>query len=533
MIADAIRPGRMRAVGAIVATAVLVGGVVGCGGSSSDSTTATGGGDAGSTSAGAPATQPLRYGIPAAIVGSGVSNPAEIQATDGPVLSIAYESLTHVEPDGKIVPGLATEWHYVGNDQKVFELTLRKGAKFSDGTPVNAEAVVDWLNYYREAENVYSELLGKHPKFEAVNDDTVRVAMETPLPGLPFLFSEANVNWGFVASPKAVAEPKLMKNATYGAGPYMLEPSQSVPGDHYVYVPNPNYYDKSKIKFSQIEMKAFQDSSTALQAQQAGQIDVNWSIESTTAPAAEAAGFEVVSAPFAVFYAALNSQGQKPLQDVRVRQALNYAIDREAMSNALFNKFGVPSSQFTIPPDANPEMENYYAYDPDKARSLLAEAGYKDGFPFQIDVEKEPTKIKAAELIAHYLEEVGIEAKVEVFTTRGAYLSHALPLKDDAAIFAGDVGTPTPIEYPSYIAPGAELGAADPVDPEVDKLYKKGLSSSEPAKYWKPMWAITVEDAWFLPMAALSDLEYVSEAVQGVEMTKSRPYSYPTEWSFK
>ncbi len=528
----AIGAGRLRCLIAAVGMLVLVGGAAGCGGGGDSTTTATGG-NASTASGGDAPTKPLRYGIPATNVATGVSNPAKIQATDGPVLSIAYESITHAEPDGTIAPGLATKWRYVDDSQKVFEFTLRDDAKFSDGTPVTAEAVVGWLKYYLKSKNVYSGLLGKNPKFEAVDTSTVRITMTAPLPSLPFLLSEANVNWGFVASPKAVANPDLMENATYGAGPYMLDPKRSVPGDHYTYVPNPHYYDKSKIKFTQVEMKAFQDTSTALQAQKAGQIDVGWTTDASTAQAAEQAGLTVVSAPFAVFYAALNSKGQKPLQDVRVRQALNYAIDRKAIANALYGKYGVPSSQFTIPPDANPGMEDYYAYDPEKAKSLLAEAGYADGFSFQIDVRKDPTTTKAAELLAHYLDAVGVKTKVEVFQTNTAFYKQALPLKDDAAIFAGDAGVPTPIEYPSYIAPGAPLGAGDPDNPKVDELYQKGLRSSDPAQFWKPMWAITVTDAWFLPYAASSDLAYVSDGVEGVEMSPARPYAYPTEWSFK
>jgi peptide/nickel transport system substrate-binding protein len=527
----------MRGLGVVVGLVVLAGGAAGCGGSGGDDgTTATTSNTAAAetaTTGESTATKPLRYGIPASNVTTGVSNPATIQATDGPVLSIAYESITHINPDGTIGPGLATEWKYVDEDQKIFEFTLRDDAKFSDGTPVTAEAVVGWLEYYLKSENVYSGLLGKNPKFEAVDPLTVRITMTAPLPSLPFMLSEANVNWGFVASPKAVADPDLMKNATYGAGPYMLDPDQSVPGDHYTYVPNPHYYDKSKIRFTQVEMKAFKDPSTALQAQQAGQIDVGWTTDASTAQAAEGAGLTVVSAPFAVFYAALNSKGQKPLQDVRVRQALNYALDRKAISNALYGKYGVPSSQFTIPPDANPEMEDHYAYDPDKAKALLSEAGYPDGFSFQIDVRADPTVTKAAELLAHYLDAVGVKTKVQVFQTNTAFYKRALPLKDDAAIYAGDVGVPTPIEYPSYIAPGAQLGAADPDNPKVDELYQKGLRSSDPAEFWKPMWAITVTDAWFLPYTASSDLAYVSDGVEGVEMSAARPYAYPPEWSFK
>lgn len=490
-----------------------------------------GGVAAGTTSAASGPTKVLRYGIPASNVSTGLSNPAAQQGTDGPVLSIAYASLFHIASNGSIVPGLAVSWHYAGGNS-VFEFTLRHNARFSDGTPVTAAAVVSWLNYYYKSKNVFSAQLGTNPKFQALNEWTVRVKLAAPNPGLPYLFSEANVNWGFVASPKAVANPKLMQNETYGAGPYMLDPSKSVPGDHYTFVPNPYYYDKSAIRFKQVYVKAFSDSSSELEAQKAGQIDVEWTTDASTATAAASAGLHVVSAPFAVYYVALNARtGPKPLANVRVRQAMNYAINRKAIASALYGKYAIGTSQFTIPPDADPGLENYYQYSPAKAKSLLQEAGYPNGFPFTIDAFSD--SVKMAQLLAANLDQVGIKTKVVTFPNVGAYLSAALSKKNVSAIFAADVGTPTPIEYPTFIQPGAQLAFVNPVNPTVNRLYEAGLRASNPSSDWKRMWGITVKDAWFIPIAATSDLVYTTSAIGGAHMTARYPYSLPTEWYFK
>lgn len=521
MIARAVGAAWVRRAGAVAATFAMAVGLAACGGGGESSTTSSSGG----------ASDVLRYGIPAANVARGVSNPADIPHTGGPTLSIAYAPLFHVTPQGEIEPALAERWEYVDDQQRVFEFTLRDDARFSDGTPVTADAVVKWLQYYHDSENIYSALLGRDPRFRALDRWTVQISLSDPLPNLPLLFSEANVNWGFVASPRAVDDPRLFASRTYGAGPYMLDPDRTVPGDHYTFVPNPHFYDRSRIKFKELYLKTFADASAALQAQQAGQIDVNWSTDSSTADAAAKAGMDVVSAPFAVFYLTMNARrGTEALKDVRVRQALNYALDRDAISNALFGRYGRPTSQFTMPVDANPEMQDAYPYDPERARALLAEAGYPDGFTLRINTYKDNPQAKAVELASSYLERVGVTPRIRTHTTRPGYLESALGFRDDTAIFAANVGTPTTIEYPTYLGPDSTLGAGNPVDPRVYELYREGLRSRDPARYWRPMWATTVTDAWFMPLTTNSNMEYVSRSIGGVEMSERRPWSYPSEW---
>jgi peptide/nickel transport system substrate-binding protein len=481
------------------------------------------------------ANKVLRYGIQASNLGSGgLSNPAAVQTTDGPVLSIAYAPLIHDNPNGSFSPGLAVKWRFVGS-QKVFELTLRRNARFSDGTPVTAAAVVTWLKYYAGWNNPFSGLLGPNPKFRAIGKWTARITMTVPNPTMPLMLSEENVNWGFVASPKAVANPDLFAKGTYGAGPYMLDYAQTVPGDHYTFVPNPYYYDKPAIKFKQVYVKAFADSASALQAQQAGQIDVQWNTDATVAPAAEAAGLQVVTAPFAISFIQLNPKVSKPLADARVRQAMNYALDRKAIASANGGKYSTGTSMFTITPDADPGLKNYYKYDPAKAKQLLAAAGYPNGFSLSIDVGNQP-QANLTGLVAHYLDAIGIKTTVVTFPTRADYVKARGSFKDDAWIIVADVGVPTPLEYSAYIGTTSAFRTGEPVDPQVDRLYYAGLNSSNPktsVKSWKKMWALITTQAWFLPISTLSDIFIASKGVGGVKMSPANPYAYPTEWFFK
>src|SRR4051812_20155525 len=322
--------GRMRRL--LVAFAVLV--LVAFG--------ATGAASAGSHRSAA--KKPLRWGV--ASVGASPTNPAANNSTNGQILSISYASLLYIKPDGTIGPGLATTWRFVkGKDQKVLDLTLRHNARFSDGTQVTAPAVANWLVYFYNSKNSQSGILGPNPKFQAIGKWRVRITLTIPSPALPRQMAQQGLNWSFVASPQAVASPDLFAKATYGAGPYMLDYANSVPGDHYVFVPNPYYYNKAAVKSSQIYVKVFADSASMLQALRAGQIDAASTTDATTAPSAESSGFQVVHAPFAVTFVQLNPKGAKPLADVRVRQALNYAVDRATIAKTLFGKYGSGTSQ--------------------------------------------------------------------------------------------------------------------------------------------------------------------------------------------
>src|SRR5262249_50782497 len=210
-------------------------------------------------------------------------------------IALAYESLTHLGPDGKISPGLATSWHYVGTGNKTFQLTLRQDARFSDGTPVTASGVKAWLDY--------TFFKAKGPSIsgiplESVTTDgkwTVVLHLSAPNSGMPYLMSEGQMV-GFIGSPKAIADAGALGTHSDGAGPYIAVPSQSIAGSTYVFAPNPNYYDQSKVHFSKVVVKIITSVTTMIEAIKSGQLNVAAG-DITTAAAAKAAGLNVITAP--------------------------------------------------------------------------------------------------------------------------------------------------------------------------------------------------------------------------------------------
>jgi peptide/nickel transport system substrate-binding protein len=313
------------------------------------------------------------------------------------VLGIAYESLIRLRGDGGLygpfVPGLATSWKQT-NKNTVITLQLRHNGRFSDGTILNAHNAKLWLDY------VYNPG-GKNPKLtwlpavksvQTVGQWGIRITLKSPDPDFTWNLSNSGFG-GEPLSPKAVAQMKanpksnILSQASYGAGPYMIDSAQTVMGDHCTYVPNPYYYDQSAIKWGKIVTKKIGDLNTGLAAAESGQVDVFWGADPTTVGAAQKAGLKVVYAKTNTQYVQFLDHGKidKALGDLRVRQALNYAIDRKTLGKALFPNAGVPTS--SPDPDNgadNPKTFNYYAYNPTKAKQLLAAAGYGKGLTIKI-----------------------------------------------------------------------------------------------------------------------------------------------------
>ncbi len=270
------------------------------------------------------------------------------------VAHLAYANIIRTNPDGSFSPELATSWHYLnakggsGGANKGFEFTLRHDARFSDGTPVTAQAVVAWLTYFSQSKSVNVGSMPPIKSIQAIGKWTVRIICKSPNPQFRLTLGYGNTGlWGAVASPDAVANPAKFNTETFGAGPYMVDPSQSLAGDHFTFVPNPYYYAKSTIKWSKIVVRIIPTGSSRLQALQAGQVDVAFG-DAQTVSAARSSGLSVSVAPGLTPLFLINASGSRnggaPLKDVRVRQALNYAIDRKAIAKALFGKDGTATA---------------------------------------------------------------------------------------------------------------------------------------------------------------------------------------------
>jgi peptide/nickel transport system substrate-binding protein len=479
-----------------------------------------------------PATRPvLRIGYGLTVCSMDPSR----DCNGGAIKDISYAPLIHVKPDGTYAPGLATSWRYLdtgGQPNTDFELTLRGDARFSDGEPFNAQAVKGWFEYMVSSHGTWSPQMGPNPTFEAVNPTTLRIHLTQPHPGLPRLLSEAQ-GWGWVPAPQVIANPSLFPTTPYGAGPYMLDAARSVTNDHYTYVPNPYYYDRAGIRFSEVDVKVILTPSTMLQALQSGQIDVVVSGDLGSADAAAASGFDVVSAPagtLSMFIADYNGSSVKALGDVRVRQAMNYAIDRTTIAKALFGSRARATTEVVTVDAAEARYQSYYPYDPARAKALLADAGYASGITLKL-LDYGPGLANGDLLyqaVAKYEDAVGIH--LDITTPPPSASSADIATKSYPLIAISQGLQPTFVLFPQTF-PGSPLNPFNSDDPKLDELYQAGLRSPDPSDSWKLLYERDVEQAYFVPLVSNQYVHFVSKHVGGVITGQGRIATVlPQEW---
>jgi len=155
-------------------------------------------------------------------------NPATGDPAYGSLYQWAYDPLIVMQPDGTFAPGLAEKWGYVGTGNKEYEITLRDGVKFSDGAVLDGQALKGFLDFERSQKaGTPAGLLASVDSVEVTGPLSVRLKLKQSDPGLTFAFAQA-FGAGDVVSPKAIADPTSLDKGTAGAGPYMLDATQTV-----------------------------------------------------------------------------------------------------------------------------------------------------------------------------------------------------------------------------------------------------------------------------------------------------------------
>lgn len=335
-----------------------------------------GGGDAGDGGDGSGGTLTL-----GAIIEPLTLDPAGSEwGNRSPYYQAMYDTLLLATPEGTIEPWLATAWEY-NDDNTVLTLTLRDDVTFSDGTSLTADVVVENLQRFKDGTSPDASYFALVETFEAVDDSTVAITLSEPNPALlNYLTRDA----GLIASSEAIAAGDLATNPV-GSGPYIYDASTSVPGTSYRYTANPDYWNPDVQHYDSLVINVLSDATAALNAIKAGEANAVKLLTSNDLAEVEAAGWTINAneLDFAGLLL-LDRDGvqAEALKDVRVRQALNYAFDREGLLAAMEDGNGTVTGQVfpESSPAYDPALDDYYGYDPEKARELLAEAGYADGF---------------------------------------------------------------------------------------------------------------------------------------------------------
>lgn len=325
-------------------------------------------------------------------------------------LRLIYDRLLETDPKtGRVKEGLATEWGY-SDDGKTFTLKLREGVEFSDGTPVDAEAVKANLE-----RNFKMTKLGLITSVKSVQVDSPTELTLTMADESAWLAEQLASNSGFMVSPKAFEGTEDVSANPIGSGPYRVK--ENVSGSKLVLEKNPDYWNEERGFYEEIDLKYFKTPVSMNQALQANQIDVAARTALTDIDTLKKAdGIEVEVYPSLAHYHIQFNMASPKLEDKRVREAFNYALDRDALAKAGTAGHG-EATQSMYPPASeysSDETQSVFSYDPDKAEQLLADAGYADGIELKCVTYTGSGYETSSPYILEQLEAVGIKVDLEV-----------------------------------------------------------------------------------------------------------------------
>lgn len=358
----------------------------------------------------------LRIGVPA--LPSGQGNPyLGFIPPSVLVWATMFDSLTLVDSrDQSVKPWLATEWVQEAPTQ--WRIRLRDGVRFSNGEPLTADSVIGTLAFLKSEKGritMVGQELAEIEKAEAIDPLNLRFTLKHPNPLFPALLGV------FLVVEHKHLEKLGMEEfarAPVGSGSYKLErwtPSKAT------FTANP--YAWNKPPAATLEILGIAEQTSRLQALMSGAIDLNTSLDPADIERLTSSGGRIVKTQFANTIGMMfvtNRDSAKFFQDVRVRQAINYAVNKEALTQVLLSGVTEPGSQ-PAPKGAlgfDPAIKPY-PYDPARAKALLTEAGYADGFTFNANFTTELSMLNAtiAQQIAVDLASVGITMRIMPQTT--------------------------------------------------------------------------------------------------------------------
>ncbi|MCI6887445.1 MAG: glutathione ABC transporter substrate-binding protein [Lachnospiraceae bacterium] len=341
----------------------------------------------------------------------------------GGIQRLMMDGLFGFDDEMKIIPMLATGYE-ANDDATEFTIKLREGIQFSDGTPWNAEAAKANLDRWGDKTLGLKRttlLCNVLDKTEVVDEYTVKVTLASSFGAfIPTLAHPACV----CVSPKVIEKGnEEAAKAPVGTGQYTFV--EWIAGEHTTLALNKDWwgYDADicggtalvdpDAGFKTITFKPVSENATRVAMVQSGDAQVIWplpseSVESLKGDANVAVG---QGSGIVVRYLTMNNQ-KAPFNDVRVRQAVNYAINKEAYCAVVRNGFGKPAQSIIGPAVQHFKANDPYPYDPEKAKSLLAEAGYPDGFKTTIMCNTTTANLKQAEFYQQQLAIVGIDAEI-------------------------------------------------------------------------------------------------------------------------
>lgn len=392
-----------------------------------------------------------------------------------------YQSLLGFNQKGDLVPALAVSWETP--DAKTYIFKLRKGVKFHKGQPFSARDVKFSLERILDpvtGATIRSNLVG----IKITIEDDYAIKLEKDKPDATMLGVLAMPEASIISEEWMKTKPNIKVEAN-GTGPFYL--AEHEPRVRAVVRSNPHYYEKGLPYLDEVEFNMISNSDARVNALRTGAVDmiefVPWKDIDILAKEKE---IEIQTAGGAFMNLWFNTS-KKPFNDPKVRRAVAYAIDRDAISTAAFFGHGTPLFGPPTSPEAwyySKDLSETFSYDPKQAKALLNEAGYPNGFDVELAVYQGlRIYTQTAQIIQANLKDVGINAKIQLLEW-ATLVERKNKAQYDFLIWGVNIKLPDPDVYSYYF--GSESSYwAKPVrfsDYKIEGLLKEGRALTDKEK---------------------------------------------------
>ncbi len=448
-------------------------------------------------------------------------DPAEMK--EGAVIQYAeavYDPLLRKNADATIEGNLATDFEY-NDDLTELKLTLRDDVTFTDGEKFTADVVKLNLEHAQAAAGSAAEAAKSISTITVDSPTAITLTLSAPNPGM---LAALATYTGFMVSPKSL-EAGTSATEPVGSGPYILDAANSQKATNYILTANPDYWNREAFPFGTLVIKPFEDFSARFNALKTGQIQFMYGTNDMV-PEAESSGLTVGTVPGEWQGVILQDRAGTVLPalgDVRVRQAINMAFDRQTIVDTYYSGFAQVSEQ-TFNPASEAwveELNTKYPYDPEAAKALLAEAGYPDGFELPIGYSAgfmDPL----VTIVTQYLGDIGIVVKpgpINGFSNGGL---DSL-LSNPAYMLSFSTNIPAWTDVLNKITPTSLWNAFEYEDPKVTQLLTDIpiTAGDEQTKLYQELNTYLVDEAWFAPIATIQNI-YIWSPEIDVTMQQSQ-----------
>jgi peptide/nickel transport system substrate-binding protein len=449
------------------------------------------------------------------------------------VFSTMCEKLYDVDKNAQLVPQLATDLPQTSSDGKTVTIKLRQGVRFADGTDFNSEAVRTTLQ--RDLTNPQSARateLGPISAIDTPAPDTVVIHLETPFAPLPAALADRA---GMIMSPQALKKlGDKFSDAPVCVGPFKF--AKRVPQNSIDVVKDPNYYDADKVHLDRISWHILTDASIRAANLRSGDVQVADTVSPQEVDKLSQEPDLTVLQSLSLGYQGVtfnignvNGVGTPPkpinrpdAKDARVRQALEYAIDRKGLVKAVFNdKFDVacspisPTTQFS-----SPQAQKCRPHDPAKAKQLLEQAGVQMPYKVTMLESNTPESLRLAQALQSMVKEGGFDLKIQPveFTS----LLDQQDRGDFELLQLGWSGRVDPDQnITNFVGTGGSQNVSGYSNPTLDKLLSQARETNDLAQrkelYGQVVAELQKDDA-LIYLYRQRNLTGVSDDVKGVQV---------------